>query len=87
MKTRDLAFGRLAVSDFAMLRQSRWREAIASSFDRPELRTFLSGIELITVRYAQGAEAEMLAETIESVGRDPVALAALLMSADLAGPA
>jgi glucose-6-phosphate dehydrogenase assembly protein OpcA len=50
----DLARGGLAVSDFAMLRQSRWREAIASSFDRPELRPFLADIRSITVRYAQG---------------------------------
>ncbi len=42
----------LAVSDFAMLRQSRWREAIASSFDRPELRPFLGSLTEITVRYA-----------------------------------
>jgi hypothetical protein len=42
----------LAVSDFAMLRQSRWREAIASSFDRPELRPFLASIGSIVVRYA-----------------------------------
>jgi glucose-6-phosphate dehydrogenase assembly protein OpcA len=49
---RDLGDGRVAVSDFAMLRQSRWREAIASSFDRPELRPFLAGIRQITVRYA-----------------------------------
>ena len=26
----------LAVSDFALVRQSRWREAIASAFDVPE---------------------------------------------------
>ncbi|MES2209961.1 MAG: glucose-6-phosphate dehydrogenase assembly protein OpcA [Chloroflexota bacterium] len=44
--------GELAVSDFAMLRQSRWREAIASSFDRPELRPFLGSLTDITVRYA-----------------------------------
>lgn len=49
---RDLGEGRVAVSDFAMLRQSRWREAIASSFDRPELRPFLGGVRAITVRYA-----------------------------------
>jgi len=42
----------LAVSDFAMLRQSRWREAIASSFDRPELRPFLRSLTDITVTYA-----------------------------------
>ncbi|MBF8289341.1 MAG: hypothetical protein HW391_309 [Chloroflexi bacterium] len=49
---RNLGDGHLAVSDFAMLRQSRWREAIASSFDRPELRPYLGGITRITVRYA-----------------------------------
>jgi hypothetical protein len=49
---RDLGEGYVAVSDFAMLRQSRWREAIASSFDRPELRPFLGGVRSIAVRYA-----------------------------------
>ena len=49
---RNLGDGHVAVSDFAMLRQSRWREALASSFDRPELRRFLGGLRTITVRYA-----------------------------------
>jgi glucose-6-phosphate dehydrogenase assembly protein OpcA len=49
---RNLGEGHVAVSDFAMLRQSRWREALASSFDRPELRPFLGDIRSITVRYA-----------------------------------
>ena len=49
---RLLSDERLVVSDFALLRQSRWREAIASSFDRPDLRPFLGGIESIAVRYA-----------------------------------
>jgi glucose-6-phosphate dehydrogenase assembly protein OpcA len=49
---RNVADLHVAVSDFAMLRQSRWREAIASTFDRPELRPFLGGIRSITVRYA-----------------------------------
>lgn len=48
----------LAVSDFAMLRQSRWREAIASSFDRPELRPFLTGLTDITIRYAAHRETD-----------------------------
>ena len=48
----------LAVSDFAMLRQSRWREAIASSFDRPELRPFLTGLTVITIRYAAHPETD-----------------------------
>ncbi|MBI2778049.1 MAG: glucose-6-phosphate dehydrogenase assembly protein OpcA [Chloroflexi bacterium] len=49
---RNLGAGHVAVSDFAMLRQSRWREAIASTFDRPELRPYLGGLRSITVRYA-----------------------------------
>ncbi len=48
----DLAGAGLAISDFAMLRQSRWREAIASSFDRPELRPFLGSLTDIVVTYA-----------------------------------
>jgi hypothetical protein len=31
-------------------------------------------------------EVELLAETIESVGRDPIAVAALMVAAELAGP-
>jgi hypothetical protein len=48
----DSAGDGLAISDFAMLRQSRWREAIASSFDRPELRPFLGSLTDILVTYA-----------------------------------
>jgi glucose-6-phosphate dehydrogenase assembly protein OpcA len=43
---------RVEVSDFALLRQSRWREAIASSFDRPRLRPFLGWIREVSVGYA-----------------------------------
>ena len=32
---------RLAISDFALVRQSRWREAIASIFDDPEFLPYL----------------------------------------------
>lgn len=42
----------LEVFDFALLRQARWREAIASSFDRPGLLPFLGHLERIEVRYA-----------------------------------
>jgi len=31
-----LGGGSLAISDFALMRQARWREAVASVFDRPE---------------------------------------------------
>ena len=46
--------GRYAVqvADFALLRQSRWREAIASSFDLPRLRPFLGSVRRMSVGYA-----------------------------------
>jgi hypothetical protein len=31
----------LEIGDFALLRQARWREAIASTFDRPALLPYL----------------------------------------------
>ena len=40
------------VADFALIRQARWREAIASTFDRPNLLPFLGHLERIEVRYA-----------------------------------
>lgn len=42
----------LEIADFAMLRQSRWREAIASSFDLPKLMPFLANITALTVHYS-----------------------------------
>jgi glucose-6-phosphate dehydrogenase assembly protein OpcA len=47
--------GELAVSDFALDRQARWREAIASVFDLPEILPFLSGLRRIEVSYAVGS--------------------------------
>jgi glucose-6-phosphate dehydrogenase assembly protein OpcA len=41
----------LAVSDFALTRQSRWREAIASVFDVPEFTQFLPSIRRIALTY------------------------------------
>lgn len=43
---------RLSVSDFAMIRQSRWREAIASIFDDPEFLPYLRSLRRIAVTYA-----------------------------------
>lgn len=40
------------IADFALLRQARWREAIASSFDRPALLPYLSHLDRIEVHYA-----------------------------------
>lgn len=48
---RVVAGGRLAVFDFALVRQSRWREAIASTFDLPEFLPYLRSIRRIAVTY------------------------------------
>ena len=45
-------FPRLSIRDFAMVRQSRWREAVASVFDMPELQPYLTSIRRIAVSYA-----------------------------------
>ncbi len=41
----------LAVSDFALMRQSRWREAIASIFDDPDFLPYLRSLRRISVTY------------------------------------
>ena len=43
---------RLAISDFALIRQSRWREAIASVFDDPDFLPYLGSLRRIAVTYA-----------------------------------
>ena len=40
------------IADFALIRQTRWREAIASTFDRPALLPCLLNIDRIDVCYA-----------------------------------
>jgi glucose-6-phosphate dehydrogenase assembly protein OpcA len=42
----------LAVIDWALLRQSRWREAAASVYDLPDLRPHLGAVRRIDVEYA-----------------------------------
>ena len=42
---------RLAISDFALVRQSRWREAIASIFDDPDFLPYLRSLQRIAVTY------------------------------------
>lgn len=54
---------RLAVSDFALVRQSRWREAIASIFDDPEFLPYLRSLRRIAVAYATHDETEELGAT------------------------
>jgi glucose-6-phosphate dehydrogenase assembly protein OpcA len=43
---------RLAISDFALVRQSRWREAIASIFDIPDFLPYLHSMRRIAVTFA-----------------------------------
>jgi glucose-6-phosphate dehydrogenase assembly protein OpcA len=49
-------YPRLSIRDFALVRQSRWREAIASVFDVPELTPYLGGVRRISVAYATADE-------------------------------
>jgi glucose-6-phosphate dehydrogenase assembly protein OpcA len=46
---------RLVVADWALLRQSRWREAMASMYDLPDLRPHLGAVRRIDVDYAAAA--------------------------------
>ena len=43
---------RLSISDFALIRQSRWREAIASIFDDPDFTPYLRSLRRVAVTYA-----------------------------------
>jgi glucose-6-phosphate dehydrogenase assembly protein OpcA len=43
---------RLVAIDWALLRQSRWREAVASVYDLPDLRPHLGAVRRIDVEYA-----------------------------------
>ena len=42
----------IAITDFALVRQSRWREAIASVFDDPDFTPYLRSLRRIAVTYA-----------------------------------
>ena len=45
-------FERLSIRDFALVRQSRWREAIATVFDQHDFFPFLHYVRRIAVTYA-----------------------------------
>jgi glucose-6-phosphate dehydrogenase assembly protein OpcA len=47
----------IAISDFALVRQSRWREAIASIFDDPDFLPYLRSLRRIAVTYGTHDEA------------------------------
>ncbi|MCU0483195.1 MAG: glucose-6-phosphate dehydrogenase assembly protein OpcA [Chloroflexi bacterium] len=44
--------GRVQVTDFAVARQARWREALASAFDRPDLLPYLGSLRRVAVACA-----------------------------------
>ena len=48
----DTRFDRLAIRDFALVRQSRWREAIATIFDLPDFLPYLTHLRRIAVTYS-----------------------------------
>jgi glucose-6-phosphate dehydrogenase assembly protein OpcA len=54
---------RLVVADFALLRQARWREAIASVYDLPDLRPHLRAVRSIAVEFAAAEEDDPAAST------------------------
>ncbi len=54
---------RIAVSDFALARQSRWREAIASVFDDPEFLPYLRSLRRIAVTFATHDETGVVGST------------------------
>lgn len=60
---------RLVVADFALLRQARWREALASVYDLPDLRPHLRAIRSITVEFAapQGGDPTGLTNIVRPV--------------------
>jgi hypothetical protein len=49
-------FERLSIRDFALVRQSRWREAIAAVFDLPDFIRYLPFLRRISVAYATHSE-------------------------------
>jgi glucose-6-phosphate dehydrogenase assembly protein OpcA len=57
---------RLVVVDWAMLRQARWREALASVYDLPDLRPHLGAVRRIEVTFA-AAEPEDVSGTTNVV--------------------
>jgi glucose-6-phosphate dehydrogenase assembly protein OpcA len=48
----------ISISDFALVRQSRWREAIASVFDIPEFLPYLRHLRRIAVAYGVRDESD-----------------------------
>lgn len=56
--SRSAAHRPLVVVDFALVRQSRWREALAFVYDLPDLRPHLGAVRSIDVTYAACEEGD-----------------------------
>jgi glucose-6-phosphate dehydrogenase assembly protein OpcA len=53
----------VVVADWALLRQARWREAIASVYDLPDMRPHLGAVRRISVEYAPQATGDAVWDT------------------------
>jgi hypothetical protein len=64
-----LGGGSLAISDFALMRQARWREAVASVFDRPEFLPDLRSLRRVAVTYGThgGPDAEARTNIVKPI--------------------
>lgn len=64
-----LRAGSLAISDFALMRQARWREAVASVFDRPEFLPYLRSVRRVAVTYGThgGPDAEARTNIVKPI--------------------
>ena len=51
-RASTISTARIAIRDFALVRQSRWREAIATVFDLPDFLPYLAHVRRIAVTYA-----------------------------------
>jgi glucose-6-phosphate dehydrogenase assembly protein OpcA len=85
---------RISISDFALARQSRWREAIASVFDDPDFLPYLRSLRRIAVTYGThdesgAAGSTNLVKPIYHVGwlASRLGLKAVKTLAAVAGPA
>jgi len=55
------------IADFALLRQARWREAIASTFDRPAMLPYLGHLDRIEIHYAASTGTPSAANVVRPV--------------------
>jgi glucose-6-phosphate dehydrogenase assembly protein OpcA len=53
----------LVVADWALLRQARWREAVASVYDLPDMRPHLGAVRRIEVQYSASTPGDPAGET------------------------